>query len=50
MFCKKYFDVDADTEPGTFLTLDPGSGMQKFGSGIRYKHPGCITLHRVIRI
>jgi hypothetical protein len=23
---------------------DPGSGMEKFGSGIRYKHPGSATL------
>jgi hypothetical protein len=23
---------------------DPGSGMEKFGSGIRHKHPGSATL------
>jgi hypothetical protein len=27
------FDANADL--GIFLTLDPGSGMEKFGSGIR---------------
>jgi hypothetical protein len=26
---------DANADPGIFLTLDPGSGMEKFGSGIR---------------
>jgi hypothetical protein len=26
------------------LTLDSGSGKEKFGSGIRYKHPGSATL------
>jgi hypothetical protein len=25
--------------------LDPGSGMAKFGSGIRNKHPGSATLN-----
>jgi hypothetical protein len=30
----KFFDAD----------LDPGSEMEKFGSGIRYKHPGYATL------
>jgi hypothetical protein len=24
--------------------FDPGFGMEKFGSGIRYKHPGSATL------
>jgi hypothetical protein len=24
--------------------FDPGSGMEKFGSGIRYKYPGSATL------
>jgi hypothetical protein len=32
-----FFDADPDPGSGIFLTLDPGSGMQKFGSGIRYK-------------
>jgi hypothetical protein len=27
-----------------FLTLDQGSGMEKFGSEIRDKHPGSATL------
>jgi hypothetical protein len=31
----KFFD--ADSRSGIFLTLDPGSGMEKFGSGIRDK-------------
>ncbi len=26
------------------MTLDPGSGMEKFGSGIQEKHPGSATL------
>jgi hypothetical protein len=38
----KFFDEDAD--PGIFLTLDPGSVMEKFGSGIRDKHLGSATL------
>jgi hypothetical protein len=25
--------------------FDPGSGMEKFGSGIRYKSPGSETLY-----
>jgi hypothetical protein len=29
---------------GIFLTLDPGYGMEKLGSGIRHKHPGSATL------
>jgi hypothetical protein len=28
-------------DPGSF---DPGSRMEKFGSGIQYKHPGSATL------
>jgi hypothetical protein len=42
-----FFDADAD--PGIFMTLDPGSGMEKFGSGIWYKHPGSATLLTEIR-
>ncbi len=37
----KFFDADAD--PGIFLTLDPGSGMEK--NRIRDKHPGSATLN-----
>jgi hypothetical protein len=33
----KFFDVDAD--PGIFLTLSQGSGMEKFGSGINIPDP-----------
>ncbi len=29
------------------MTLDLGSGMQKFGSGIRGKHPGPATLQKL---
>jgi len=29
----QYFDADPGSE--IFLTLDPGSGIEKFGSGIR---------------
>jgi hypothetical protein len=31
----KFFDVDPDPASGIFLTLDPGSEMEKFGSEIR---------------
>jgi hypothetical protein len=30
------FDADADPDPGIFLTLDPGSSMEK----IRIRDPG----------
>jgi hypothetical protein len=30
----KFFDAVPDPEFGIILTLDPGSGMEKFGSGI----------------
>ncbi len=30
----KFFDADPDSGSGIFLTLVPGSGMEKFGSGI----------------
>jgi hypothetical protein len=36
----KFFDADAD--PGIFLTLDPGSGMEKIR--VWDKHPGSATL------
>jgi hypothetical protein len=38
----KLFDADADPLSGIFLTLDPG--WEKFGSGIRDKHPGSATV------
>ncbi len=38
----KFFDADADPDPGIFLTLDPGSGMEKIR--IRDKHPESTTL------
>jgi hypothetical protein len=31
-------------DPEIFFTLDLGSGMEKFGFGIRDKHPGSATL------
>jgi hypothetical protein len=34
----------ADPDLGIFLTLDPGSWMEKFGSGIGDKHPGSAIL------
>jgi hypothetical protein len=30
------------------LTLDPGFGEEKFGSGIRDKHPGSATLKTIL--
>jgi hypothetical protein len=41
-----FFDADADPDLGSgiFLTLDPGSGMEKIGSGIQDKHSGSATL------
>jgi hypothetical protein len=41
---KKFKFFYADAGSGIFLTLDPGSGMEKFESGIRDKHPGFGTL------
>ncbi len=42
----KFFDVDPDPGPGIwiFITLDPGSGIEKFGPEIRHNHPGPETL------
>ncbi len=34
---------------GIFFTLDPVSGMEKFGSGIRDKHPGSATLLDIVQ-
>jgi hypothetical protein len=36
----KFFDGDPDPGSEIFLTLDPGSGMEKFGSGINIPNPG----------
>jgi hypothetical protein len=33
----KFFDADPGS--GIFLTLDPGSGMEKFGTGINIPDP-----------
>jgi hypothetical protein len=38
----KFFDADPGT--GISLTLDSGSVMEKFGSGIRDKHSGSTAL------
>jgi hypothetical protein len=35
----KFFDADPDLGSGIFLTLDLGSGMEKFGSGINILDP-----------
>ena len=35
----KFFYVDPDPGSGIFLTLDPGSGIEKFGSGINIPDP-----------
>ncbi len=43
-FKLKFFYADLDPGSGIYLTLDPESGMEKFGSGIRDKHPGSATL------
>jgi hypothetical protein len=32
--CLKFFDADPDLGSGIFLTLNPGSGIKKFESGI----------------
>jgi hypothetical protein len=40
----KFFDADPDPGCGIFLTLDPGSGIEKFGSRIWDEHPGSATL------
>jgi len=40
----QFFVADPDPGSGAFLTLDPGSRMEKFVSGIRDKHPGSATL------
>jgi hypothetical protein len=38
----KFFDTDPVWD--LFDTINQGSAMEKFGSGIRYKHPGSATL------
>jgi hypothetical protein len=40
----KYFFSVADPGSGAFLTQNPGSGKEKFVSGIRDKYPGSATL------
>jgi hypothetical protein len=35
----KFFDADPDPGSEIFLTLDPGSWMEKFGSGISIPDP-----------
>jgi hypothetical protein len=41
----KFFDADPDPGSGMFLTPDPGSGREKFGSRIWEKHPESATLN-----
>jgi hypothetical protein len=36
---KKFFDVDADLDLGSGNIFDPGSGMEKFGSGLNIPDP-----------
>ncbi len=45
IFWVKLFDADPDPGSGIFLTLDPGSRMEKFGSGINIpdRNTGCVT-------
>jgi hypothetical protein len=43
VFRAKQF-LDADPDPGSGIIFVPGSGMEKFGFGIREKHPGSATL------
>ncbi len=33
-----------------FFDADPGSGIEKFGSGIRDKHPGSATLCKLLEM
>jgi hypothetical protein len=35
----KFFYADLDPGSGAMLTLDPGYGMEKFGSGINIPDP-----------
>jgi hypothetical protein len=44
IFWVKFLDADPDPGSGIYLTLDLGSGEEKFGSGIWDKHPGSATL------
>jgi hypothetical protein len=37
-------NILCDSESGIFLTMNPGTKMEKFGLGIRDKHPGSATL------
>jgi hypothetical protein len=46
----KFFDAVAHPDPGSKNLFDPGSGMKKFGSGNRDKHPGSATLCIVISL
>jgi hypothetical protein len=41
----------ADPDPGCgfFFTLDPGFGVEKFGSGIQDKHSGFATLQVTVQ-
>jgi hypothetical protein len=41
----KFFVANPDSGSGAFFILDPGSGMEKFGSRAREKNPGYATLH-----
>ncbi len=45
----KFFNADPNQGFRIFLTLDPESGMEKFGSGIRDKHPRSATLAELLK-
>jgi hypothetical protein len=46
----KFFEVDPDPGTEIFMTLDPGYGMEKFGSGIQDNHPGSPPLHLAFKL
>ncbi len=46
----KFCDADPDLGSGIFLNLDPGSGMEKFGSGINIADPQhCFFLTHTVK-
>jgi hypothetical protein len=45
----KFFNADPNPGFRIFLTLDPESGMEKFGCGIRDKHPRSATLVELMK-
>jgi hypothetical protein len=43
-YLRKMIKNSGSGNPGIFLTMDPGSGMEKFGFRIRDKHPRSAAL------